>query len=393
MKDSVILALMMGALGQIGLAVTVLGGRRSPRPVHLALSLFLLSCGVIAAGPAVAVLLPDLQVHALAASLPGWMLLAPSLWLYVEGLTAETPWRFRQGHGWVLCSPGLGLLGTVLIFSLSPKTRETIFIQGQEVGGPLPTLVILYVFALVLGWTVQSGYYGSRIVMRLAHYRRRLQALFASNDHRELRWIGWLMVVVSGLWLAAVATVIWENFIGGILFGRHWGAGLALGLVWAVAAFGLAQEPGFEGRYLEADMEPEGGAQPGAPPGAKYQRSALTADQAGRIAARLEAAMARDQLYLDPALSLHSLAQRLSISPNHVSQTLNETLGESFFDYVNRWRVLAAQPMVRSGTSTILDIALSVGFNTRSSFYKTFRRVTGLTPGAYRAANEENPKS
>ena len=74
------------------------------------------------------------------------------------------------------------------------------------------------------------------------------------------------------------------------------------------------------------------------------------------------------------------------MSPNHVSQTLNETIGASVFDYVNGWRVRAAEPQIVEGRETILAIALGVGFNTRSSFYKTFRRVTGQTPGAFRTA-------
>ncbi|WP_409013100.1 helix-turn-helix domain-containing protein [Brevundimonas sp.] len=51
-----------------------------------------------------------------------------------------------------------------------------------------------------------------------------------------------------------------------------------------------------------------------------------------------------------------------------------------------RRRVRAAERQIIEGSESILAIALSVGFNTRSSFYKTFRRVTGLTPKAFRSA-------
>lgn len=128
-------------------------------------------------------------------------------------------------------------------------------------------------------------------------------------------------------------------------------------------------------------------SQDGAAAVAEPSRPAVSAaNPASRIAGKIEAAMARDQLYLDPALSLHKLARHLAVSPNHISQTLNETIGASFFDYVNGWRVRAAEPRIIEGRETVLAIALGVGFNTRSSFYKTFRRVTGQTPGAFRTA-------
>jgi AraC-like DNA-binding protein len=59
-------------------------------------------------------------------------------------------------------------------------------------------------------------------------------------------------------------------------------------------------------------------------------------------------------------------------------------MGETFFDYVNRWRIKAAMPSITSGKETMLEIALAAGFNSRSTFYKAFKRLTGSTPRKYR---------
>jgi YesN/AraC family two-component response regulator len=48
--------------------------------------------------------------------------------------------------------------------------------------------------------------------------------------------------------------------------------------------------------------------------------------------------MRQDQLYAYPNLSLQKLARYLAISPNYISQALNETLTVNFFDFVNQWR-------------------------------------------------------
>ena len=92
------------------------------------------------------------------------------------------------------------------------------------------------------------------------------------------------------------------------------------------------------------------------------------------------------RLYLEPSLSLRDLAKAVSTPPNYVSQTLNSEIGETFFDYVNGWRVRDAMPRIRGSRESILSILYEVGFNSRSSFYKAFKRETGMTPRAYRDA-------
>nr|WP_225740861.1 MULTISPECIES: AraC family transcriptional regulator [Pseudoalteromonas] len=95
-------------------------------------------------------------------------------------------------------------------------------------------------------------------------------------------------------------------------------------------------------------------------------------------------------LFLDPNLTLQKLAQATGVSPNYLSQTLNETLGVSFFDFVNQWRIEASKSHLLSSKSSVLNIALEVGFNARSSFYKAFKKETGMTPKAFRQKNTEH---
>jgi AraC-like DNA-binding protein len=83
-------------------------------------------------------------------------------------------------------------------------------------------------------------------------------------------------------------------------------------------------------------------------------------------------------------LSLQKFASHVTISPNYISQTLNETLSVNFFDFVNKWRIEAAKPQIITNKNTVLDVALAVGFNARSSFYKAFKQETGQTPSEYR---------
>jgi AraC-like DNA-binding protein len=119
----------------------------------------------------------------------------------------------------------------------------------------------------------------------------------------------------------------------------------------------------------------------------KYARSALTQAHAEKLATRIKSAMKQDALYLDPNLSLQKLSRHVGALPNQVSQTLNDQIGSTFFDYVAHHRVEAAKPLLLKGVDSSLAISLDVGFNSRSTFYKAFKRETGMTPKAYRDAS------
>ena len=160
-------------------------------------------------------------------------------------------------------------------------------------------------------------------------------------------------------------------------------------LIGFLSIWGLRQMPGFvqSGESELPNLEPiqhEVGALQS--PTIKYEKSALTEEDTSRIAKKVEAAMETDKLYLDPNLSLRTLAKHVAVPPNYVSQTLNGHIGETFFDYINRWRIEYAKPLLADSDETVLNITYDAGFNSRSSFYKAFKKETGQTPTAYRTS-------
>lgn len=388
MQSTTIFALTMAILGQISLCVTILCIRAWRTQTYYPLAAFFVATGVVTMGPAVSVFAPELQTHVVALTLPAYLLLAPMLWLYVEGLTSETQWEFQRRHLRHLLPSGIGLVGAALIFNLPMDARTTIFIEGELAAGQLSLVVVFYVIFLILGWLVQSGYYLVRIFQRLSNYRMRLKDLFASNETRELHWLTWLVLVVGGVWLTSFAALVAENILGRVLIDPLSGAVISLLFVWTLAVWGLRQKPGFAGRYLCDEPELEPGTLNELELDKKYIRSALGAEQAARIARKIEVAMSADALFLDKNLSLHKLSKHISVSPNYISQTLNETVGESFFDYVNKMRINFAKPLIIAGEESVLAISLDAGFNARSSFYKAFKRETGRTPSEFRTAHE-----
>jgi AraC-like DNA-binding protein len=382
MHDPVIIGITAATLGQILLASLLLMQRYEVGHAHHVLAALLMAVGLVVAPPMVAAVMPMLASIAIALSLPAALACAPLLWFFSCALTSEQPWRLERRALWHLLLPASGLVIALTAIALPRALRETLLLRGELVDSMPVLALVLVAFVLILGWTVQTAIYLFLIIRRLARYRRRLKDLFASNDTRELRWLSGFVLVVGTVWLLSVASLMFDNLAGLALLSGRAGALLGFALVGFLALWGLRQQPGFAGRYLPAPLPDE---QP-TPPTAKYQRSALDAERAARIAAKLAQAMREDRPHLEPELSLFELARRIGVPSNYLSQTLNEHIGENFFDYINRWRVEAALPLLRAGERSVLEIALEVGFNSRSTFYKAFRKVTGHAPGAYRAA-------
>lgn len=119
---------------------------------------------------------------------------------------------------------------------------------------------------------------------------------------------------------------------------------------------------------------------------AKYERYADLPRETSRIIAELQAAMEKRRLYRNSELKLNELSAILSLSTHQLSQLLNQELGLSFYDFVNQYRVKEAQTRLADPASrhlTILSIALDAGFNSHASFYRIFKKATGMTPTAF----------
>lgn len=369
----------MATLGQIALCVTLLLTKRGGTRSALPLSVFLLAGAVVMMDPVMANFMPSLRLRVFALSLPAYLIMAPSLWLYVEALTLETPWTFTRKHILHLIPFALGLIVSGLVITLPQQTLERLFIE-EDLGGSFYLGIIFTVaFMLILGLIAQSAFYLVKIFRRLTTYRLRIKSLFADIEHRELFWLYAVLIFIILLWVLVALSIISENFFDHAFITRRTGAFMGLGLVWFMGAWGLRQVPGFENRYSDIEDIDLPEVKP-----SKYKRSALAAEQALRIAKKIEAAMRNDKLFLDSNLSLPKLANHIRASANHVSQTLNEKLGMSFFDYVNKWRIEEAKPKILLGEDTVLNIALATGFNSSSSFYKAFKKETGKTPRSYR---------
>ncbi len=94
----------------------------------------------------------------------------------------------------------------------------------------------------------------------------------------------------------------------------------------------------------------------------------------------------KSELYLDPNLSLRQLANNTGYSTRDVSYIINQSIGLNFNEFVNKYRIRLACQLLRTRETnhSIIDVVYKSGFNSKSSFYSAFKKLTGLTPKQFR---------
>ena len=93
--------------------------------------------------------------------------------------------------------------------------------------------------------------------------------------------------------------------------------------------------------------------------------------------------MKEQRPWLRPDLTLSELANQLKMSANQLSQVVNQGYGKNFNDFINEFRVQEVQRKLTGGASaelSLLGIALDSGFNSKATFNRTFKKITGQTP-------------
>ncbi|WP_207512932.1 helix-turn-helix domain-containing protein [Longitalea luteola] len=106
----------------------------------------------------------------------------------------------------------------------------------------------------------------------------------------------------------------------------------------------------------------------------------------------LQKSMEDDKMYLNPDLDLHSLAQHTGIPQKTLSAVLNQHMKKSFNEFVNEYRIEAFKQKLQQpeiNNFTMAAIALECGFNSRATFQRIFKEVTGSSPSDFRKSVSE----
>jgi AraC-like DNA-binding protein len=259
----------------------------------------------------------------------------------------------------------LGLSVGVLYTLLTPAERDqfiTTYLFGNcYVGlqGVVRLLALMHsvgkvVFVVGLGLTLWQG------VVKVRRYNRLVDSIYSDTARRRLYGIP----LILSLMLATGVVSFVANMVGHHVFvGNVWLLVVPF-VVFSALLFALAY-CGYRQRFSFVDIPRDEPCQPCAAAEAVWSERRE----------QLELLVKGSQLYLDSDLTVDTVAHRLGTNRRYVQQTLNEEMGMSFSEYINRLRIAHAERLLAEHPElTMEDVAARSGYAVGSTFYRNFSK-------------------
>jgi AraC-like DNA-binding protein len=301
-----------------------------------------------------------------------WMpfLFGPGLWLFVCSLQ-RPEWRWRDA--WHYLPAALSLLWFTP-FLLQSGADKLAFVEGtrsiplESTLFGLAKAISLFAYVIAIRW---------RLRRRLGGGPDKLRRRFALAT-------GVFLVFLSVLWLQFVAEHVWgelglpSDVVAAIGLGAFfYAASLIAVAYWRDFALSLAPDPG-RGQTTAETSESRPGPREGL----------LDAESTGTLYRQVLAQVKAEATYRHAGLKVDDLAGKTGLPAHYLSYVINAESGQNIQAWLNNLRVEEARAaLLAPDGPSVLEIGLAAGFNSKASFNRAFKAMTGLSPSQYRSAN------
>ena len=290
----------------------------------------------------------------------------PLYLIYIIRLTSK--WRAVY---WLMLLPGLLAImatGTGYIFMTDEEDRMFVhnyLYHNSQTGLTDMALFQAYirqfcklVFAIEVIATVVIG------SMMIRRYDRMVDEFYADTDDKSMRNIQSILYLV--LTIAVLSFIV--NIIGRARFTDHEIILTTTSLMFSALLFAIGYE-GLHRHFSIIDMRTNKEQ-------VSNDDSAALKDAVNRsMTERIIALVENDKIYLQPDLKLDDLAQMMHTNRTYIYQAVNQQMGISFNEFINRYRIAHAKRLMASDPSLSMnDIALHSGFASLSSFYRNMKK-------------------
>jgi AraC-like DNA-binding protein len=382
--DWVQLAAIVGALQ--GLVLTaVLAAQRTNRTANRLLATLMATFTIyLAAGPYYTAGLIRVYPHFFAVNYQTPWVFGPLVYLYARA-ASDRSWRFRFQDLVHFVPVTITTLAAMPFYMMSGAEKIATYEHWAAHG-----------VTGALAWLDPSKYvsgiaYSSLTVLYLVRHRRDVEHSYSNLEGVNLRWLLWLSAATGGIWVMVTGLKIAQ--VSTAIRDGHVTLTMAL-LVYGIGYMGLRQPEVF--RYETAELpaqkdEVESESQSSEPEasGPRYERSSLGDVEAKRLKESLVRVMEEKQPWKESELTLADLATRLNSTTHKLSEVLNSQMGQTFYDFVNGYRVREVQRRITAGEARslkMLALAMDAGFASKSTFNEAFKKHTRQTPSDFRRA-------
>lgn len=308
----------------------------------------------------------DLKMYGKPLLSSSFLLINPAFYFYVISLT-RPGFRPRPIHL-------LHLVPFLFFETFAYVISETIPLSDFFIPDENFTFRFLFGLCNIISWVI----YNYLSISELNRHSRNIMQEFSSLESgRKLAWVFSIVIFYNLYCFTLLATGISVVFTGKFMMLPHViNYSIMLFIIYMLGFYGLKQ------RVIYSDKnytEPK--------PDGKYSSSLLSQDKKEEIKTSILTIFEKQKPYLNPDLNMGMLAEMTGLPKHHITEVLSMELKNNFFNFVNSYRVDAVKKMLadKSNPYSIEAIGYECGFNSKSSFFYVFKKITGMTPMNYRS--------
>ena len=293
---------------------------------------------------------------------PGEWLLAALFFIYIQKISILT--TEKVSYWWVY--PGLVLvfLQSILFFlpvSLKTEISSSIWYDSVFLLGHLFSTFIL----------IQ----GIRILLK---HTKEVENQYSNVETKNLRWVKRFLMFAVVLFIGHFLSFIMYDSIP---FRIIYASFNVFMLYWA--AINGVMQPNILPAISKTDKSRVVKSKNSSP----KEATLISFKEMQSIVDQVDTYIKNSGVYMDKHLTIARVAEALHIHPKRISISINKTCQENFNSYINRYRVEKAEQMLKNeslNNLSIEGIGTEVGFQSKSTFYTAFRKITGTTPNRYK---------
>ncbi|MFN3556668.1 MAG: helix-turn-helix domain-containing protein [Bacteroidales bacterium] len=306
-----------------------------------------------------------------------WLFLllhGPLLWLYVKSLTIKNV-KIKPVHLLHLL-PFAVFLGLHMHNFLFLPADEKILLTKDEL---FTQTGLFKIRGISIG--IFSIGYNIWALRLLRKHRTTIENHFSNIEKIDLWWLKTLVVASLIVFSVNVALFNINNFFpfAGFYELAQIAYSFSTAYVFYIGYFGIRQGRIFVD-YPIAEIEQA------LEPTQLHQPETTKQKNHSDVIARLTQLMESEQPHLDPELNLASLSNLMKAKPEIISEVLNASLNQNFFDFINKYRIEEFKLKCLSKENkhlSVMGIAYDCGFNSKAAFYRAFNKFEGISPTAY----------